>query len=494
MNTKNFAAADLGASNGRTIVGRFDGKKLSLEELNRFDNNYVRTGDYYFWDVLFLFNSIRRGLCQFSKGGSGHLDGIGIDTWGVDFGLIDKQGRLVGNPYSYRDKRGLRGQKAFFDKYGERATFDINGIANLEFNTIYQLYDMVNTNDPQLKIADKLLLIPDLLSYMLCGRVSCEYTNATTTQMLGADGKWSSEIVEMLGIRETLFPKIQMSGEVKGRLLKNVADETGLSTDVPVYCVGSHDTASAIASVPVSRDSYAFLSSGTWSLIGMENERPIINDTVFKNTFSNEGTITGSVRLLRNIMGLWIIQNCKREWDLVQKVSWDEIVNTAKQATAFRSFIDVNAHVFFDGINMIEKIQQYCADTNQPIPQTMGQVARTVYESLAMCYKEAFVGLEELKGETIDVLHIVGGGSNNKLLNQMTANSLNRAVVAGPAEATAIGNLMVQVKASGEIKNLAEMRQVIRDSFNVERYEPQKTDEWMENYYKYIKIKSLYKG
>lgn len=493
MHTKNFAAVDLGASNGRTILGCFDGSRLRLEELNRFENNYVRTGDSYYWDVLFLYNSILKGLKQFSKGGRGQLDGIGIDTWGVDFGLIDKRGRLVGNPYSYRDRRALRGQKAFFDKYGERAAFDINGIANLEFNTIYQLYDMVSTDDPQLTIADKLLLIPDLLSYMLCGKVSCEYTNATTTQMLGVDRKWSSEIIKMMGIRETLLPQIQMSGEVKGRILKNVADETCLSTDVPVYCVGSHDTASAIASVPVSKDSYAFLSSGTWSLIGMENENPIINDIVFKNRFSNEGTITGGVRLLRNIMGLWIIQNCKREWDSVQKVSWDEIVNAAKQAPAFRSLIDVNAHVFFDGINMIAKIQQYCADTNQPVPQTMGQVARTVYESLAMCYKEAFVGLEELKGETIDVLHIVGGGSNNKLLNQLTANSINRTVVAGPAEATAIGNLMVQVKASGEVKNLAEMRQVVRYSFDVEMYRPQQTNDWLEFYNKYKKIKSLYK-
>lgn len=490
MNTKNFAAVDLGASNGRTILGSFDGSKLRLEELNRFDNNYVRTGDSYYWDVLFLFNSIRRGLVKFSRDKSGRLDGVGIDTWGVDFGLIDKLGRLVSNPYSYRDKRGLRGQRAFFDKYGERAAFDINGIANLEFNTIYQLFDMVNTNDPQLEIADKLLLMPDLLSYMLCGEVSCEYTNATTTQMLGSDGKWSSEIVRMLGIRETLLPKIQMSGEVKGKLLKNVADETGLSPDVPVYCVGSHDTASAIASVPVSSDNYAFLSSGTWSLIGMENERPIINDSVFNNNFSNEGTITGSIRLLRNIMGLWIIQNCKREWDTSKKVSWDEVVDAAKQAPAFRSLIDVNAHVFFDGTKTVEKIQQYCADTNQPVPHTIGEVARTVYESLAMCYKEAFLGLEELKGETIGVLHIVGGGSNNKLLNQMTANSLNRTVVAGPAEATAIGNLMVQVKASGQVKNLAEMRQVVRDSFNVETYEPQQADDWLESYNKYINIKN----
>lgn len=250
METKNFAAVDLGASNGRTILGKFDGERLSLQEMNRFENNYIEVGDSYYWDVLFLFGNTKKGLRQCGKVTKGNLSGIGIDTWAVDFGLIDKNGRLVGNPHSYRDKRGLRGRDAFFEKYGERAAFDITGIANLEFNTIYQLYDMVQRGEPQLKIADKLLLMPDLLSYMLCGKVSCEYTNATTTQ-IQAGGGWSNDIIKMLGIKKTLLPEIQMSGEVKGMLQKSIGNDTGLG-DVPVFCVGSHDTASAVASVTCS--------------------------------------------------------------------------------------------------------------------------------------------------------------------------------------------------------------------------------------------------
>ena len=490
---KTYIAADLGASNGRTILGRFDGSKLTLEVTNRFENHYVREGDAYYWDVLHLYSRILEGLKQAGKAIRGTLSGIGIDTWGVDFGLIDKQGRLVDNPRAYRDPRGLKGMTAFHGKHGERALFDLTGIANLEFNTVYQLYDMVQSGDPQLTAADKLLLMPDLLSYMLCGKATCEFTNATTMQML-ENGTWSGKITDMIGIDPELLPDIQMSGTKKADLYTHIGQETGLSGAVPVYCVGSHDTASAVASVPVSEDSYAFLSSGTWSLIGIESEKPLINDTVYQNKFSNEGTVEGTYRPLRNIMGLWIIQNCKREWDAVKKVSWGDIVGLAKQAPAFASLIDVNAHAFFDGGDMVRKIQQYCADTSQSVPQTQGEVARTVYESLAMGYKEAFAGLEQLKGRRIDVLHIVGGGANNRLLNQMAASALDRPVVAGPAEATAIGNLMVQVKASGEVKNLGEMRQVIRDSFDVETYEPQDADKWAEQFKRYLNIKSIYKG
>ncbi len=493
MKQKSYIAADLGASNGRTILGRFDGAKLTLSELSRFENNYVRVGNAYYWDVLHLYSSILGGLKQYARTEKTPLCGIGIDTWGVDFGLIDKQGRLVGNPRAYRDPRGLEGMRALHREFGERTLFELTGIANLEYNTAYQLCDMVRSKDPQLITADKLLLMPDLLAYMLCGRAACEYTHATTTQML-QNGNWSREIADMIGIDPVLLPQIQMSGEKKADLLEHIVQETGLPGGVPVFCVGSHDTASAVASVPVSSDSYAFLSSGTWSLIGIERDTALINDTVYYNKFSNEGTITGGVRLLRNIMGLWIIQNCKREWDEARKVSWDEIVGMAKAAPAFASLIDVNAHVFFYGGGMVQRIQQYCADTGQPVPQTPGEVARTVYESLAMGYKEAFAGLEQLKGGRIDVLHIVGGGVNNKMLNQMAANALNRPVIAGPAEATAIGNLMVQVKAAGEVNSLDDMRQVIRDSFDVESYGPHDADAWAEQFERYKRIKSIYKG
>lgn len=487
---KEFLAVDLGASNGRTILGRFDGERIVLDELNRFENNYVRVGESYYWDVLHLYACIKEGLQIYSKKGSGVLSGIGIDTWGLDFGLIDKMGRLVSNPRSYRDPRGERGKKAFHKKYGEKTAFDLTGIANMEINTIYQLYEMVISGDPGLQIADKLLLMPDLLGYMLCGEKTTEYTNATTMQMLDSScGKWSKEIIGMIGVPESLFTEIQMSGEVKGVVYPSVVNEAGLKSAPNVICVGSHDTASAVASIPATTENYAFISSGTWSLMGIVSDHAIVNDEVYQNRLSNEGTVTGSWRPLKNIMGLWIIQNCKRQWDREYQISWDEIVQMSKTATPFRSFIDVNSHDFFDGDNMPQKIQQYCKSSGQKVPETKGEIARTVYESLAMSYRETFIGLEKLKGRKIDVLHIVGGGSKNRLLNQFAANAIGREVVAGPGEATAIGNLMEQVKSSGEIKDLAQMRQVISNSFDVEICQPQEASLWAEQYERYLGTK-----
>ena len=484
---KHYIAVDLGASNGRIILGKFDKKSITVEELYRFSNDYIQVNDAYYWDILHLYSSIIEGLKAYGRKYTEPIFGIGIDTWGVDFGLIDSQGRLAGNPRAYRDARGLRGMKAFHEKYGERTAFNISGNANFEYNTLYQLYDMVQSGDPQLEAGEKLLLMPDLIAYMLCGEASCEYTHASTTQML--DGRdWSQSIVEMLGIKRGLLPEIKLSGEKKGELYPHIIKAAGLSQSVTVYCVGSHDTASAVASVPASTKNYAFLSSGTWSLMGIENDKLINNDVVFENTFTNEGTITGGYRLIRNIMGLWIIQSCKREWDHKKPISWDEIVSSAKEAPAFQSFIDVDDHMFFDGSNMVDNIKKFCRDSGQKQPETIGEIARTVYESLAMCYREAFIGLEQLQGGQIDVLHIVGGGSKNAMLNQMTANAINRMVVAGPAEATAIGNLMVQIEASGEVKDLAEMRSVIRESCDVKTYSPMDVSVWADGFERYKEI------
>ena len=492
---KDYIAIDLGASNGRAILGRFDGSKLTLEEINRFETHFMRVLDACHWDVLSLYAHIGEALGLYAKNVDGMLSGIGIDTWGVDFGLIDKQGRLIGNPRAYRDLRGRRGMQAFHKKYGNRKLYDITGIANLEFNTAYQLYDMMSSGDPQLEIADKLLLMPDLLGYMLSGAVSSEYTNATTTQMLDwRTGSWSQEICSLLGVPSSLLSPVQMSGERKGHLKDAILKDTGLKGAPPIYCVGSHDTASAVASVPAASDNYAFISSGTWSLMGFVSDQPVISNDAFALGFSNEGTVEGKYRPLRNIMGLWVIQSCKRQWDKQQKLTWREIDNMVDNAPAFGSFVDVNNLMFFDGDNMPQKIQQYCADTGQNVPQTIGEIARTIYESLAMSYKETFVHLEKLKGSCIDVLHIVGGGSNNLLLNQMTSDAICRTVIAGPSEATAIGNLMMQVKASGEVSDMDQVRQVIRDSFDVEIYEPKNKEAWAEQFDRYQKIISKMRG
>ena len=488
MAYKNFVAADLGASNGRTIVGRFDGQRIVLEELNRFDNQYIRVGDAFYWDILYLYRCIWEGLGHYAHHNAEALSGIGIDTWGVDFGLIDKQGRLAGNPRSYRDPRVMRGFQAFFNKNDQREVFNLTGIANIQINTAYQLYDMVASKDPQLETADKLLMLPDLLGYMFSGAATTEFTNATTMQMLDLKGKWSADMIGRVGIARSLLTDIQMSGEVKGTLLQSVAEDVGLKDTPAVICVGSHDTASAVASVPAAEDDFAFISSGTWSLMGVLSDTPIINDDAYFNHFSNEGTVSGGYRPLRNVMGLWIIQGCKRCWDGKEKLCWDDIVGMAKGAPALNSLIDVNADLFFDGINTPQKIQQFCRDTSQPVPQTMGEIARVVYESLAMSYRETFMGLEKLKGKRIDTLYIVGGGSKNKLLNQMTANAINRPVVAGPSEATAIGNLMIQAMAIGDVNDAQEIRQVVRQSFSVETYLPKETQKWEDAYGRYQMI------
>ena len=485
----NYIAVDLGASNGRVMLGRFDGQRLGLEEISRFETHYTRIQDAYYWDAVRLYNHIMEGIRLYAGRYGEPLAGIGIDTWGVDFGLIDRQGRMIGNPRAYRDPRGRRGMAAFHGKYGERTTFDLTGIANLDFNTVYQLYDMVQHSDPQLEIADRLLLMPDLFGYMLCGEMSDEYTMASTTQMLGPDGKWSQKILDMAGVPESLLAPVQMSGTVKGLLLDFIREDTGLVNTPPVFNVGGHDTASAVASIPAQDGNFAFISSGTWSLIGILSDNAILGDEVYGNRFSNEGTVDGRCRPLRNIMGLWIIQNCKREWGRQKPLGWDEVVAQVSTAPAFRSFIDVNARDFFEADNMVRKIQRFCEVTGQRVPQTVGETARTVYESLAFSYREAFEGLKAIKDGQIDVMHIVGGGAKNALLNQMTASALGREVVAGPYEATAIGNLIVQIKAAGGVKDGAEMRRVIRDSFDVEIFRPEDTDVWAEQYRRYLDIR-----
>ena len=489
MTSMDFVAFDLGASNGRSLLGQFDGAKIRLKELNRFSNDYIKRGDGYYWDVQRLYSCILEGIGEHRKTSNNHMSGVGIDTWGVDFGLIDEAGELLGNPNAYRDPRGARGMKAFHKKHGERAAFDITGIANQEYNTIYQLYSMVVQKDERLKKADKLLLMPDLLGYMLCGEVSGEYTHATTTQMISAKtGDWSNEIVNMLGIKDTLLPTIQRSGQTKGNVKRAILDEIGISSSIPVINVGAHDTASAVVALPVENEQFAFLSSGTWSLIGILPDKPVINDCVFENGFSNEGTVQCGTRLLQNIMGLWIIQCCKKQWDKEEELSWTDVVNAAEAQKPFTAFIDVNCDDFFEAENMTAKIQKYCKDTHQPVPQTKGEIARVVFDSLATSYRKAFDILEKLYGRRIEVLHILGGGSQNNLLNQLSANAIDRPVIAGPVEATAIGNLMAQVMASGEVKDYSELRQVVKNSFECRTFEPADTGLWDENYSKYSEL------
>lgn len=481
---RNLIAFDLGASNGRAILGRFDGEKITMHELHRFENNYIEMNGVYYWDTPYLFNQLKKGLLAFKQGDYGDLDAFGIDTWGVDYGLLDKNGHLAGVPRSYRlgNQADIDATKALIPA---DVLFSRSGIdTNLTFNTLYQLHRRIREDDAALKIADTLLLTPDLLGYFLTGEKGTEYTIATTTQLYNPTTKdWDWETIRQLGIPEHIFTKIDKAGTIRGYLRQEICQEIGINP-APFVAVGSHDSASAVAAIPGS-GSFAFCSSGTWSVIGAEMDHADLSPEAAANGFSNEGTVQGGFRPLRNIIGMWIIQECRRDWIKSGiDISWDGVVAEAKKAEPLRSIIDPDEPRFYAGGNMEQKIKDFCAETGQPIPETLGQVARCVYESLALKYRHALEGLEKMKGQHIDSLNIVGGAINNRFLDQLIADSLDRQVVTGPVEGAAVGNLLTQAMALGDIKDIDHLRQIVRNSETVEVWEPNHTEAWEEAYRK----------
>ena len=483
---RNFIAFDLGASNGRAILGQFDGTRITMHELHRFENNYIEMNGVFYWDTPYLYNQLKQGLLKFKQGGYGDLDAFGIDTWGVDYGLLDKNGHLTGIPRSYR----LGTQEdidAVKEKIPAETLYSRTGIdTSLTFNTLYQLYRRIREEDSALQAADTLLLTPDLLGYFLTGAKGTEYTIATTTQLYNPTTQdWDWETIDTLGIPRHIFTKIDKTGTIRGHLRPELCQELDLNPAAFV-AVGSHDTASAVAAIPGS-GSFAFCSSGTWSLFGAEMDKPDLSIDAAKAGFSNEGTIQGTFRPLRTIIGMWIIQECRRDWIKNGiNISWDGVVEEARKAEPLRSIIDPDSPEFYAGGNMEEKIRQFCRRTGQPVPETVGQVARCVYESLALKYRHALEGLEKMKGQRIDSLNIVGGPINNRFLDQLIADSLDRTVVTGPVEGAAIGNLLTQAMALGDIRDLEHLRQVVRNSESVETWTPNHTDAWEEAYQKLL--------
>lgn len=487
---RNMIAFDLGASNGRAILGRFDGERITMHELHRFENNYIEMNGVFYWDTPYLFSQLKQGLLAFKQGGYGELDSFGIDTWGVDYGLLDKNGHLAGVPRSYRlgTQEDIDAVKAQIpaDTLYSRSGID----TSLTFNTLYQLYRRKREGDVALEIADTLLLTPDLLGYFLTGAKGTEYTIATTTQLYNPTTKdWDWETMDQLGIPKHIFTKIDKTGTIRGYLRKELCDELGLNPAAFV-AVGSHDTASAVAAIP-GTGSFAFCSSGTWSLFGAEMDKPDLSPEAAAAGFSNEGTIQGGFRPLRTIIGMWIIQECRRDWlRSGMDISWDDVVEMASAAEPLRSIIDPDSPEFYAGGNMEQKIKDFCKRTGQPVPETPGQVARCIYESLALKYRHALEGLEAMKGQRIDSLNIVGGPIKNRFLNQLIADSLDRQVVTGPIEGAAMGNLLTQAMALGDIADLDGLRTVVRNSEAVETWEPHHTAQW-EN--AYIKLLSFLK-
>ena len=485
---RNMIAFDLGASNGRAILGQFDGERITMRELHRFENNYIEMNGVYYWDTPYLYNHLKQGLLAFRQGGYGDLDSFGIDTWGVDFGLLDKNGQLAGVPRSYR----LGTQEdidAVKEKIPAEVLYSRSGIdTSLTFNTLYQLYRRKREGDPALEIADTMLLTPDLLGYFLTGEKGTEYTIATTTQLYNPTTKdWDWETIRQLGLPERIFTKIEKTGTIRGHLRPELCQEIGINPAAFV-AVGSHDTASAVAAIP-GKGSFAFCSSGTWSLFGAEMDSPDLSPAAAAAGFSNEGTVQGGYRPLRTIIGMWIIQECRRDWlKNGIDISWDGVVQEARKAEPLRSIIDPDSPEFYAGGNMEEKIREFCRRTGQPVPETIGQVARCVYESLALKYRHALEGLEKMKGQRIDSLNIVGGPINNRFLDQLIADSLDRQVVTGPIEGAAMGNLLTQAMALGDIASLDELRQVVRNSEAVETWEPNHTPQWEEAYKKLLTL------
>ncbi len=478
-------AFDIGASNGRGIIGRFDGERVALSTVRYFENNFTKEGTQGYWDAEGILANLKS--CFLKAGELGFSPAcFGIDTWGVDYGLLDKEGRLIESPRAYRCSTDAE-MHAAWQKISKKDIFDRTGIAALSFNTAYQLYRRVLENDEALARAETLLLMPDLLGYLLTGCKRSEYTIASTTSLLDVQTRaWSPDILRALSIPQKLFAPIDQAGTLRGEMSARVAAEMNMSR-VPYAAVGEHDTASAVAAIP-GQGSFAFCSSGTWSLFGIETREPVLTDFVYENNFSNEGSVQGGYRPLKNIMGLWIIQECRREWAARGKTyAWDEIVSLAREAPALRSVIDPDNSAFYEAGGMVEKIRAYCRATSQPVPQSTGEIARCVYESLALKYRWAMERLGEMKGHPIDSLNITGGGIQNELLNQMAADSTGLVTTTGPIEGAALGNVLMQAVALGKLSNLDEAREVARRSVTPSVYQPKHTPQWDEAYGRMIR-------
>jgi rhamnulokinase len=488
-NKKYFFAVDLGATSGRTIIGTLDNGKFALEELTRFDNNLIETGGHFYWDIYALYLEIIKGL-KLAAQRQIAITSIGIDTWGVDFVCIGSDGAILRNPLAYRDPHTFGAMEDYLEHVmPKKEVYAITGIQFMNFNSIFQLYAMKRADNTAFKQAAKFLFVPDALGFMLTGNEVCEYTIASTSQLLDPRTKQLDErLLQSLGLSRSKFGRMVNPGTVIGVLTEEVQKQTGLGA-IPVIAVAEHDTGSAVAAVPAKDEKFAYLSSGTWSLMGIETKDAIINDLSYERNFTNEGGIEGTTRFLKNICGMWLYERCRKEWpEEVRRLSHPELQGSAMQAEPFRSIINPDDAMFANPPSMIGAIQAYCRKTGQPAPGTPSEICRCIFDSLALRYRQVFTYLTEMADFPIEVLHIIGGGSLNKYLNQFTANATGATVLAGPEEGTAIGNIMLQAKAAGLVKDIWEMRKIIADSLQLKRFEPADKAEWDAAYKKFQEI------
>lgn len=488
--TNSFFAVDLGATSGRTIVGHLTDGKITLEELTRFDNRLIQSGGHVYWDIFALYDEVIRGLQKAAQRGIS-LMSIGIDTWGVDFVCVGDDGAILRNPLSYRDPHTVGVMDEYLrDVKPRQDVYHITGIQFMNFNSLFQLYAMRKADNSALRQANKILFMPDALSYMLTGEMVCEYTTASTSQMLNPRTRTLDDsLLDSVGLNRNHFGRGVNPGTVIGTLTPEVQRLTGLGA-LPVVAVAGHDTASAVAAVPARDSGFAYLSSGTWSLMGIETPEPVICDRSYELNFTNEGGVEGTTRFLKNICGMWLYERSRKELPDAP-ASHSELLAEMVKQQPFRSLINPDDPVFANPPSMVTAIQDYCRQTQQPVPEDYAQICRCIFDSLALRYREVFTCLKEFAPFDIDVLHIIGGGSLNQYLNQFTANALGIEVLAGPQEATALGNIMLQARAAGEVSDIWQMRRIIADSITLRRFTPANLHEWGMAYEKYQSIVNL---
>jgi len=476
-----YLAIDLGASSGRVMAGYLDDGVMKLEEVNRFPSVFSRLPSGRHWDLLQIYNAVLESLRKAGESYGESIAGIGVDTWGVDYGLLDRRGRLLGDPYQYRDSRTDGVQEALMENPGREMIYEETGIQFMFFNTINQLVAEKRDEPGRLEIADSLLFLPDLFSFWLCGEKAQERTIASTSQLWNPRREvWSGALIEKLGFPAKLFQPVTEPGTVLSPLRESLREATGLGA-VPVIAVAGHDTGSAVAGSPLTREAPVFLSSGTWSIMGMESSQPIVTGEALAESFSNEAGVNKTTRFLKNICGMWLIEQLLDQWSKEgQDYSYANVLDMAREAKPFLALIDPDDPRFAKPGKMADRILDFCRETGQNTPETKGELVRIAFESLACKYRIIFEKLEELAGKNFPSLRIVGGGSQNEFLNQCTANALGRSIHTGPVEATSAGNILMQMIATGALPDLASGRALVRESFETRTYEPESAQKWEE--------------
>ena len=485
MSLTKFLAFDFGAESGRAILGTLDGGKIKLKIIHRFPNIQITIFGHIHWDILYLFDQLKKSLALTAEQGHKDLLGIGVDTWGVDFGFVSKDDQILGFPFTYRDCRTNGMIEKAFEKIPGEEIYSYTGNQFLQFNSIFQLLSMVESGSPLLEICEKLLFMPDLFNFLMTGEKYSEYTIASTSQLLNVEKKnWEPEIFTRLNLPLDIMAPLVQPGSILGRVLPDIVMETSISP-VDVIAPACHDTASAVAAVPAQTGNWAYLSSGTWSLLGVELDKPVVNKNSFLNNFTNEGGVNGKIRFLRNTMGLWLLQRARKSWEEKgESLNYEDLASLATKAPPYKSIVDPDDPMFLNPPDMLTAIIEFCKKTKQPIPESKGEFVRCILESLALKYRFIIDKINAMRDEKIEILHIVGGGSQNELLNRFSANATGLPVIAGPVESTAIGNILVQAIAKKELSGIEEGRKLVANSFPLKFYEPKNQDQWNEIYEK----------